>query len=394
MAPSVHSFDDIQYIINGDSILVGLVFLHVMEGPVQTLLPAVYLHICIRHQQLSVANLALVIYIKAVKHVLDCIVIMNIPLMENILEMFQGDVAVFILVHLIESIVELFLLFLGYDLRAHGSQHQIFQFVVMMELLEALEHKRIELLVRSVGEPCVLQSFFSGHAFFRVPLQQLGDEVPSAFADPRVGIEPRSLALPQDRVKALDDHVLNFLHFPARIPVARAERKSAVQHGEHDDAHAPHVCRSVVTSFEQDLWSLVVERTTLPVVVFVWNDVLCHSEVDDLYDRVFRFVLEQEVVWLQVTMHESILVHVSNSSEELLENLGCLELTVAVTVSDEAVVKLAAFAQLHDDAQILRVFEHIVELDDVRVMHLFHDFDLIAERLKVVFGVSGRSAKL
>jgi hypothetical protein len=41
-------------------------------------------------------------------------------------------VAVFILVHLIESIVELFLLFLGYDLRAHGSQHQIFQFAIII----------------------------------------------------------------------------------------------------------------------------------------------------------------------------------------------------------------------------------------------------------------------
>ena len=47
--------------------------------------------------------------------------------------------------------------------------------------------------------------------------------------------------------------------------------------------------------------------------------------------------------------------------------------------------KLAALHQLHNKAPVTFVLEDIVQSDDVRVVDLLEDFDLVLQRLNVVF---------
>mmetsp|Transcript_37943 Transcript_37943/g.73485 ORF Transcript_37943/g.73485 Transcript_37943/m.73485 type:complete len:261 (-) Transcript_37943:380-1162(-) len=244
-----------------------------------------------------------------------------------------------------------------------------------------------------ISEPRVLQDFLSSHSFLGIALQELSNEISCTFTDACIAIKPRPLPLPEHRVESLDYHIFNFLYFLSRVAVARSERQRPVQDRKHNHSHTPHISGCVVTCLEQNFWCFVVECAALTMVVLVGFDMLSHSEVDYFDDGILGLALKEKVVWLKITVDKSIFVHVSNGTKKLPENFGGLLFTVAVAVFDKTIVKLATFTELHNDVKPLHILKNVIEVDDVRVVHLFHYADLVSERFEVVLCMFGRPAK-
>ena len=107
----------------------------------------------------------------------------------------------------------------------------------------------------------------------------------------------------------------------------------------------PHVTRAVVIA-GQDLWRDVVGRSSPRVHSLQTATVtdLRQAEVDNLQIRVLFFGLEQEVFWLEIPMHNVLLVTVVKGLEDLLED-ACSDRLAEELLGNDAVEKFTACAQ-------------------------------------------------
>ena len=123
----------------------------------------------------------------------------------------------------------------------------------------------------------------------------------------------------------------------------------------------------MVVVLVEDLGSDVVRSSKLLVEVAVGVVDEGGAEVNDL-DLVELFVLlEQDVLRLQITMHDVGLVAVVDAGEDLLHEDSSIALAELTTLED-LIEKLTTFADLGDQVIALLVLEELVHLDDVRVV--------------------------
>ena len=133
-----------------------------------------------------------------------------------------------------------------------------------------------------------------------------------------------------------------------------------------DDTTGPDVTLLVVVLVE-DLRGDVVRSAELLVEVTVGVVDEGRAEVDDL-DLVELFVLlEQDVLGLQVTMHDVGLVAVVDAGEDLFHEDSSIALAELTTLED-LVEELTTFADLSNQVIALLILEELVHLDDVRVI--------------------------
>ena len=133
-----------------------------------------------------------------------------------------------------------------------------------------------------------------------------------------------------------------------------------------DDSARPNVALLVVVLVE-DLGSDVVRSAELLVEVAVGVvDEGC-AEVDDLNLVELFVLLEQDVLGLQVAMHDVGLVAVVDAGEHLLHKDGSIALAELTTLQD-LIEEFTALANLSDEVVTLLVLEELVHLDDIRVV--------------------------
>jgi hypothetical protein len=105
------------------------------------------------------------------------------------------------------------------------------------------------------------------------------------------------------------------------------------------------------------------------------------AEVDDGEGVVF---FEQQVLGLDVAVHDAASVDGLEAAEQLRVKLfGCF-FGEAFAFHDQG-KELAICAELHRDVVVVRVFEDVVDFDDVRVAQLFQEGDFVRNSGQVVF---------
>lgn len=83
-------------------------------------------------------------------------------------------------------------------------------------------------------------------------------------------------------------------------------------------------------------------------------------------------------------MHDAVSVQVVEPKRQRVSNLldsDVLELEVSLV---EVLIEVFSLDELHDDEDVLPVFEDVVELDDVGVFADLEDFDLVPEHVQLV----------
>ena len=123
----------------------------------------------------------------------------------------------------------------------------------------------------------------------------------------------------------------------------------------------------MVVVLVEDLGCDVVRSAELLIEVTVGVIDEGGAEVNDL-DLVELFVLfEQDVLRLQVTMHDVGLVAVVDAGEDLFHEDSSIAFAELTTLED-LIEELTTFADLSDQIIALFILEELVHLDDVRVI--------------------------
>ena len=91
------------------------------------------------------------------------------------------------------------------------------------------------------------------------------------------------------------------------------------------------------------------------------------AEVNDLNLVELLVLLKQDILWLQVTMHNVSLVAVVDAGEDLFHEDGTVALAELAALED-FVEELATLADLSDEVVALLVLEELVHFDNVRVI--------------------------
>lgn len=90
-------------------------------------------------------------------------------------------------------------------------------------------------------------------------------------------------------------------------------------------------------------------------------------------------VLEEDIGWLEITMHDVIAGEVLTSLGDLIDDVAPFHGFMILRVF----LEIASFAVLSDDIAVIgRVFD-VYQLHDVLVIHFLHDVDLIVEEVDV-----------
>ena len=180
----------------------------------------------------------------------------------------------------------------------------------------------------------------------------------------------------------VEDGVVDVLH-----GLAEEGRRAGQQHvAQH--AQGPHVAAVVVVAV-QHLRGRVVAGAHLLGQSLVGREVLGQTEVDQDQRRVGVVVLEQEVLQLQVAVHDAVLVQVVDRAEHVAHELGGAVLPeheALVLAGVQQLEQLPAAAQVGHDVHGALAEEHVLDLDDVGVVQALQDGDLRVQLAQVVAG--------
>ncbi len=108
------------------------------------------------------------------------------------------------------------------------------------------------------------------------------------------------------------------------------------------------------------------------------------SEINDLQQVVVDGVLchEKEILGLEVSMTDMRLMHVVDGTNDLLHENSCMNLGKGPRLND-AIKELSAGTKLHDEIDVKMVLECLVQLDDVWVIHDFHQSNLLLKTIDI-----------
>lgn len=232
----------------------------------------------------------------------------------------------------------------------------------------SLSSFRVKLVVLELVEPGVFQGFLGGEAILHVHLHQLADEVLSRF---RNGFPDASLERP-----------LTGLDLCENLAVATVEGRSATQHDIEDHTDAPHVTHLVVLACEnlgRDVVGSPVHGSHLLALILA--EVVTSAEVDHFNGATLSDVNEN-VLWLEITVGNLLTVAVGNSLQQLLEDFGSLGL-LEIFLLDNLVEELAALAKLCHKEESRLVFVDFKEPHDVRVSQISENVNFILETVSI-----------
>mmetsp|Transcript_21530 Transcript_21530/g.54090 ORF Transcript_21530/g.54090 Transcript_21530/m.54090 type:complete len:469 (+) Transcript_21530:1059-2465(+) len=219
-------------------------------------------------------------------------------------------------------------------------------------------------------EPRVLQAFRCRRALVGVDGEHLGEELLGAV----LYLGPARLLHFHHPRK---DHRLDpfFLLPTAQVAPIPPKRQGPRQQHVHEAADAPHVCLVVVPLvLDQELRSHVVKGPAILGQVRVLAQ-LREPKVRHAQPRVWPLVGVEDVVWLEVAVHDAPLVHVGTRVQNVRHHGRHLLFRVPHPLDkllQEPLHQLAPRRKLHNHpvlAILLGVPQVVVELDNVLLRH-------------------------
>mmetsp|Transcript_84081 Transcript_84081/g.224757 ORF Transcript_84081/g.224757 Transcript_84081/m.224757 type:complete len:272 (-) Transcript_84081:7-822(-) len=160
-----------------------------------------------------------------------------------------------------------------------------------------------------------------------------------------------------------------------------AEGGVAAEEDVHDDADGPEVRGSGVVLLDH-LRRHVIRGAYPRLHGAVPLRRPRQPEIDELQRGLLHVLLvhKEEVLGLDVAVHDLPLVEVEQSGEDLLHHTSCLGLSEGSQLED-LIKKLSPLTQLHHKVDEPCVLEDLVEPDDIRMIRLLHQRDLALQAL-------------
>ncbi|GIX65410.1 ABC transporter ATP-binding protein, putative [Babesia caballi] len=300
-------------------------------------------------------------------------------LAEALDELAAVELAVAVLVHLAENGSQVVALLARDELGANVEQRRLGELLRVVEGLHVVDGELQagqvnRVVLGHVGEPVVLQRLGGGDALRRVEGDHATDEVLGALRD----LAPlRHVEGELARLHLLDDRRL----------VRAVEGREAAQQNVQDHADGPDVALVVVHALEH-LGRNVVRRADLLLHLGVDVAVRREAKVNDPDVGVDGLGLEQQVLRLEVAVHDVLPVHVVDAAQHLLDDFGRVLLREALA-AHYLVEQLASRVELRDEVVVLFVLEELEDLHDVRVVQRLEHVHLAQQRLVVALALHG-----
>mmetsp|Transcript_7403 Transcript_7403/g.16152 ORF Transcript_7403/g.16152 Transcript_7403/m.16152 type:complete len:337 (+) Transcript_7403:293-1303(+) len=327
--------------------------------------------------ELRVVDAARAIGVQVSHDLLEIIRDLHFVRQHALFQLLDGQRPIPILVHPLKSLLE-FLDVRIAELLGDDSKSHFLQFRGTSPSLKLRsEAPHDDGCSRSFGlflQPAVVQKLRSCRPLDSVESQHLLDEILSFIGNlvPLGGGEVEGALL--DAPKDLS------------IRVAE-EGRVAAEKDVADDATAPDVALLIVGAC-QDFRGHVVRSTGLGRHGWrVGRKGFGQAEVDDLDGGVPVWTLQEEVFRLDIAVREAGLVEVAHGTQDLHHVRGCLVLiegaaiTMSLCLLDDPIEQLPASAKLHDQVDVLGVFEHFIELYNVWVVQQLLDGNLLLHPL-------------
>ncbi len=100
------------------------------------------------------------------------------------------------------------------------------------------------------------------------------------------------------------------------------EWRPSTHHDVQDNTHGPNITLDSVLAF-QDFWGNVVCCSIWIAHDFILWQLLSQSKINQFYVVWFLILVEQEVLWLYITMANPVIMQIFQSWESLPHNKGC-----------------------------------------------------------------------
>jgi hypothetical protein len=361
-------------LVDGD--VSAAVLVEVGECREQVLLALQLAHVHGGGDELVVVDAAALVHVGGVHQVPDLAlpeVLGPVPL-QPLLQLVEGDGAAAVRVHGLEHLLQPRQLLLRQALRDDPQRH-LLQPVHGRELLQPRQHRRVQRPVRGhpvLADPRVAQHLVRAQPVRRRRPQHSADQVLGAVGDgrPRLRVE-----VDGPLQHGVEDALLRL----------RPERRHPAEEDVHDDPRRPHVRLGPVV-LAQHLRRHVVGGAHHVGEHLAGLEEDGEAEVDGLERRVVAPVLEQEVLGLEVPVHDAQRVARLHDADDDARDLGGLALGEVPPV-DDAVEELAALAELHHDVDVERVLVGALDGDDALVAgEVVHDLDLAPHVVDVLGG--------
>lgn len=154
------------------------------------------------------------------------------------------------------------------------------------------------------------------------------------------------------------------------------EGRLTTQQDVQNDTDTPHVTLFTVTA-RDDLRCNIVGGTKDTVHCMLVIDSTRCSKVDQ-FDNCVVLVFEMDVLRLDIAVHNTVLMQVVDSREELPDYVGRLDL-VEVLIGCYTLIKCSTVHHLIDEVDLLLVLVHLNDLSDVGVIQLLQEFNLFEQ---------------
>ena len=164
------------------------------------------------------------------------------------------------------------------------------------------------------------------------------------------------------------------------------ERRLAHEEDIGDDTDGPDVNLEVIFYLFTKFWGHVEWTSKGQCLLLVWIVSCSESKVRqfnvNLISARIRVVFTQDVLRLQVSMHNVLLMHEIKSEEELLDHISSLHLRKLLHLAD-LLKKVATQDHFHDDIVVLSVLKEFKDASDVGMRSLLKHLELILVQLLV-----------
>ena len=184
----------------------------------------------------------------------------------------------------------------------------------------------------------------------------------------------------------VDDIPVNAFLGEALCCISVVERRLTNKEDIGDDTDSPDVDLVVIFNLSTELWGHVEWASKGQCLLLVWIVSCSKSKVRqfnvDLIGSRIRVVLTEDVLGLQVSMHDVLLMHEVESEEELLDHISGLHFSKLLHLAN-LFKKVATQDHLHDDIVVLSVLKELKDASDVGMRSLLEHLKLILVQLLV-----------
>jgi len=153
------------------------------------------------------------------------------------------------------------------------------------------------------------------------------------------------------------------------------KRRLSTQQDVQDYTTGPYIALLCIFT-GKDLWRNVIWRAVSLMHFRRRIKRLRSSKIDDFYHGALRFRIKEQVLRLQIAMHDLHGVAVRHRWQHLLQDHGGISLAV-VWPLDDLIEQFTSTAMFRHNEVTLRILIDLEKSDDVRVIHCLEDFNFL-----------------